>query len=82
MVKIDKTAPTCSVNINGVVGSNGWYKQQDVGLSLSTNDSGGSSVTSYGLTTSSTTSYNSVTSASQSNTTGVIWYGYVRDGSW
>ena len=80
-VKIDKTAPTCSVNINGVVGSNGWYKQQDVGLSLSTNDSGGSSVTSYGLTTSSTTSYNSVTSASQSNTTGVIWYGYVRDGA-
>ena len=79
--KVDTKSPTCRVNKDGTSGSNGWYKGRKVDLSLETNDPGAenSGVENYTLTTSTTASYNKKDSASQDNTTGVKWYGYVRD---
>ena len=77
-VKVDTTAPTCSISKTGTTGDNSWYKS-NVSLSLSTDDKGGSTVDSYNLTTSSSASYSGTTTGSQANTTGTTWYGYVKD---
>ena len=47
-------------------------------VSISTGDSL-SGVASYGLTTSSSASYNGTSSATQGSTSGITWYGYVKD---
>ena len=78
-IKIDRSVPSCTVNLSGTTGENGWYKSNNVTVTLSTSDSGGSAVTAYGLTTSTSATYNSTTSGTQGNTTGVTWYGYVKD---
>ena len=79
MIKIDRNIPSCTVSLSGTAGENGWYKAADVAVSLTTNDSGGSAVAAYGLTTSTSATYNSTASGTQGNTTGVTWYGYVKD---
>ena len=79
-LKVDTTNPTCSIGVNGVSGTNGWYKSRDVYLSLTRNDSySGVGANLYGLTTSSSRSYNRVANTSQGNTGGVTWYGFVED---
>lgn len=75
-VKVDTVSPTCSVGISGTVGDNSWYRST-VSVSLSKSDSNG--IANYGLTTSSSTTYNGSSSASQSDTSGVTWRGYVQD---
>ena len=77
-VKVDTTAPSCSVLIDGISGDNGWYKEKDVTLTLSKLDIL-SDIDDYGLTTSTSTTYNGETTASQGNTSGVTWRGYVTD---
>ena len=80
-IKIDREPPTCSVSKSGTKGNENWYKENAVNLSLSTNDTGGSGVNKYGLTSSTSTTYNNKTSDKQGDTTdsGLKWYGYVQD---
>ena len=77
-LKVDTTAPSCSVYVSGTKGNNGWYKDKNANLSLSHLDIL-SGIASYGLTTSTTTTYNGSVSASQGNTGGTTWRGYVKD---
>ena len=78
-IRIDRTAPTCSISKSGTTGNNSWYKEKDVTLTLTKNDTGGSDVAGYGLTTSTTATYNSTVNGTQGNTAGITWYGYVKD---
>ena len=87
MVKIDKTAPTCSIsrNIASPNGSNNWYVSNVV-LTMATTDNTSGIVTavkspvSYELTTSSTPVYAKMNlSETQTDTKGVTWNGYIRD---
>ena len=87
MVKIDKTAPTCSIsrNIASPNGSNNWYVSNVV-LNMATTDNTSGIVTavkspvSYELTTSSTPVYAKMNlSVTQTDTKGVTWNGYIRD---
>lgn len=78
-VWIDKTPPTCEIGVNGTLGDNGWYKTNSINLSLTYRDNeNGSNVSSYGLSTSSKV-YNKIVSATQSDTKGTTWKGYVKD---
>lgn len=76
-IKIDKTNPTCDVIISGTKGDNSWYKT-NVSVSVSTSDAD-SKVATYDLTTSATPTYNKNNDKTQSDTTTVTWYGYVKD---
>ena len=77
--KVDTTPPTCSIAKSGTSGTNGWYKS-NVSLTLTTTESGGSNLAGYGFTTSSSPSYSSSSkTATQSDTKGITWYGYVKD---
>ena len=86
MVKIDKTAPTCTVskNLSTPNGNNGWYNSS-VTLSINTTNVNGSgdravaSPLSYGLNGSNSPVYNNVASRVQGDTKGVTWYGFVKD---
>ena len=78
-VKVDTSAPTCTVNFSGTTGDNGWYKGKNVSVSLTKSDPGNSTMASFDLTTSSSASYNGKSSGTQTNTTGTTWYGYVKD---
>ena len=83
--KRDVTDSTCSISASGTEGTNssgsktGWYVS-NISMSLSTNDST-SRVSRYGMQrNSSSTNYNSTSSITQSeNTTGVTYYGFVKD---
>ena len=85
-IRIDKTAPTCTVTKNNANpdGNNGWYKT-NVTLTINTTNVKGSgdraiaSPVSYGLKTSNSPVYDNVASRSQSDTSGVVWYGFVKD---
>lgn len=80
-IKIDMENPTVSIKLSGTPGNSGWYIS-DVGLTLITNDTGGSGVSGYDLTTSTATTYKGVNKATQTTAVaGVIWYGYVTDGA-
>ena len=85
-IKIDKTAPSCTMtkNIASPNGTNDWYKtavnvtmtrQDPVG----TSDRAVASPISYGMVTSNAATYNSKTSITQKDTTGVTWYGFIKD---
>ncbi len=79
-IKIDKGPPSCSINLSGTYdNSTGWYKAKNVSISLARSDKGSSGVATYGLTTSTSITYNSTASATQGDTGGVTWYGYVKD---
>ena len=86
MIKIDKTRPTCTITRNKANpdGLNDWYKTK-VTLTLSTTNPKGTSDRavasgiSYGLKNSNSASYNGVTTNTQSDTAGIIWYGFVKD---
>ena len=78
IVKVDTTAPTCTISAEGTEGTNGWFKSNAT-LKIIPSDTGGSTVDSHDLTTSTTASYKGTTTAIQTNTTGTTWYGYVKD---
>lgn len=86
MIKIDKTAPTCTITRNKVNpdGLNDWYKTK-VTLTLSTTNPTGTSDRavasgiSYDLKNKNSASYNGVTTNTQSDTAGITWYGFVKD---
>lgn len=81
MIKIDKTAPTCSITIIGNGGDNAIYTSV-VSLNLNISDPGispRSGMTAYGMANNKTVTYNSATTGTQSATSGIIWYGFVKD---
>ena len=82
--KVDTKSPKCTITKSGTQGNNGWYKEEDVSLTLNRSDTGDSDiysgVFSYDLTNSKTASYSKkTTSIDQGNTSGITWYGYVKD---
>ena len=78
-VAIDKTPPTCTLSSTGTEGDNGWYKSNATIKIASKTDKGGSTLASYGLSSSTTASYNGKDSDTQKDTKGQTWYGYVKD---
>lgn len=75
-IKLDKTAPSCRISLSGLGSGNAYTSNVTVNMSTSDSLSG---VASYGLTTSSSASYNGTSSATQGSTSGITWYGYVKD---
>ena len=81
MIKIDKTAPTCSITLTGSGGDDALYTSV-VSLNLNISDpeiSSKSSLAGYGMANNETVTYNDVTTETQGATTGITWYGFVKD---
>lgn len=81
MIKIDKTAPTCSITMTGNGGDNAIYTSV-VSLNLNISDSGispRSSMAAYGMANNKAVTYNSVMTGAQNATSGITWYGFVKD---
>ena len=86
MIKIDKTAPTCTIAKNKANpdGLNDWYVT-NVNLTLNRNDVNGSgdravnSPISYELKNTNSASYNGTTTGTQKDTKGITWYGFIKD---
>ena len=78
VIKKDTKEPTCSIQKKGIVGENGWYKEENVLLSITRNDET-SGIAKYGLSNSNSVKYNNDPKGVQSNTQGITWYGYVKD---
>ena len=77
-VKVDTVAPTCSITLSGTSGSNGWYKEKAVTVTLKPSDAL-SGVGQTGLSTNATPPLGSTTSSTQGDTSGVTWYGRAQD---
>ena len=78
IVKVDTTAPECTVTLSGTSGTNDWYKENAVTVTLNPSD-GLSGVGKTGLSAGTEPTLGSKTSDTQGDTTGVIWYGQVQD---
>lgn len=78
-VKVDKTAPTCTINvIGGTKGNNDWYIS-DVKLQLTAQDNL-SGIAEFGLSTNSNYDFNGNNTAILNfDTAGTTYYGYVKD---
>ena len=77
-VKRDTAPPTCTVVPSGQMGNNGWYTG-NVTLTLNETDAT-SGVASRGISTSSSVNYNgSKTATRTADTTGLTYYGFVKD---
>lgn len=77
----DPYPPTCTINLDGTLGSNSWYRSNVV-ATLSTADEGGSGVASYGISTTNSPIYNNSTTLTQTaDTKAVTYYGFVKDGA-
>lgn len=81
MIKIDKTSPTCTLNLNGTWNPGGFYSSNVIVSLSDKNDSGGSGLVAFGMGTSASPNYNSLTQQTQGATNGITWYGYVKDGA-
>ncbi len=78
-INVEQVKPTCTLTLKGTTGTNGWYKS-DVTVSFSAKgDTGGSRLDKYGLSSQTTALYDNKDSKVQTDTTGVVWYGYVID---
>ena len=76
--KFDNTAPTCTISVtDGTKGLNDWYITKPT-VTMTYSDARGS-VERYGLINSSTVTYNSKKTAQPGDTTGIKYYGYVKD---
>lgn len=80
MIKIDKTKPTCSITITGTGGTNNIYTSI-VSLELNVDNPGISSKSEivFGLSNKNTAIYNKITTGTQGATSGITWYGSVKD---
>lgn len=86
MIRIDKTAPTCSVSKTDPKSYNGWYLE-NVSLTLTKGNPTGtgsravaSPITTFGLEANNKTSTNGLVEGVQTaDTRSVTWYGYVKD---
>lgn len=78
-VKVDKTAPTCTINvIGGTKGNNDWYIS-DVKLQLTAQDNL-SGIAGFGLSTNGNYDFNGNNTAILNfDTAGTTYYGYVKD---
>ncbi len=76
-IKVDTTAPTCSISVKGTKGTSNWYTT-NASIELSHTDAC-SGVACYGLGTSESVSCNATDSKTQKDTTGTTWYGIVTD---
>ena len=78
-VKVDKTAPTCTINvIGGTKGNNDWYIS-DVKLQLTAQDNL-SGIAGFGLSTNNNYDFNGNNTAILNfDTAGTTYYGYVKD---
>lgn len=82
-IKIDKTKPTCEVNLSGTAGNNNYYRS-DVTANITGSDIRGqvnSGVASYSLNTNDIQSFSSSTKAvyNQDSKNELKYYGYVKD---
>lgn len=85
-VYIDRIKPTCSIivdNTNSTKGDNGWYKEEPITLMLKENDKE-SGILKHGLAASkqpTLVSYKNGNqlNGTQSDTSGITWYGLVQD---
>ncbi len=78
IMKVDKTAPSCEILVDGTAGKNGWYTS-DVSLTLKCSDSL-SGMESIGLSTNPETDLNGQTTAKiTTETDGITYYGYAED---
>ena len=77
-VKVDTVPPTCTITKSGTSGTNGWYKEKKVTLTLNPSD-GLSGVGQTGLSTNATPSLGSTKTGTQGDTSGITWYGRVQD---
>ena len=75
--KVDTTNPNCTVTFSGTSGTNSWYVSNAT-VKINPTDAL-SGVGSIGLTTSTTATYNNTSTATQTNTAGQRWNGYVMD---
>ncbi len=76
--KFDNTPPTCTVAVTeGTKGLSDWYVTKPT-VTMTYSDSRGS-VEKYGLINSTTATYNSKKTAKPGDTTGIKYYGYVKD---
>ena len=77
-VFIDRTKPSCSITDTGTKGRSGWYITNAT-MTLNQTDAM-SGIKNRSLQTSSALgAYNQVSSATQRETTGQVWYGFVED---
>ena len=77
-VKVDTVPPTCTITKSGTSGTNGWYKEKNVTLTLNPTD-GLSGVGQTGLSTNATPPLGSTRTGTQGDTSGITWYGRVQD---
>ena len=79
-IKLDKTKPTCSISLSGTSAGNATYTS-NVTVKLNTSNPGASSKStiSYGLASNSTVTYNGLSTATQGQTNGITWYGFIKD---
>ncbi len=76
--KVDATKPECTVSKSGTTGNNGWYKENNVSLTLNPTDNL-SGIAQTGLSTQATPTLGSTKTGTQGNTSSVTWYGRVKD---
>ncbi len=80
-IKIDKTAPSCTLSGSGTAGNNGWFRS-NITVSTVRKDEGThqSDIHSHNLSTNSSPSYGGTTTATiTGDTTGITYYCYVKD---
>ena len=82
--KLDNDKPTCTLAISPATpnGNNNWYNGKvTVTVTMKANDTGGSTLTKYGITTSDTATYNMQMSVvTDKNGSNIEYHGYVKDG--
>ena len=87
VVKKDSQNPTCELQLTGTKGDNNWYKEGNVDVTFKKyedvkKDNSMSDKASWDITTSATPSYNKSTKKTQSTnttTSGITYYGYIKD---
>ena len=78
-VKRDITKPNCKVTPSGKTGNNGWYRG-NITMKLSSYTDATSGIETYGLNNSSAVKYNKTIQLTQTaDTSGVTYYGFVKD---
>lgn len=79
-VYIDKTKPTCSITKTGTGGTNNIYTSNvSLKLNVVNTGAGSKSKVSFGLLNNRSVTYNGKTTGTQGATSGITWYGFVKD---